>query len=67
MPASAFALVHELRQGLKALKAQELDAYFYTSDAMVAGQASFIIDTTKGEEVTDDVRRSQSRCAGSPR
>jgi hypothetical protein len=35
MHASAFVLVRELRQGLKVLKAQKLDAYFYTSDAMV--------------------------------
>ena len=64
MHASAFVLVRELRQGLKVLKAQKLDAYFYTSDAMVAGQASFIIDTSNGEEVTDDMHRSQSRCTG---
>src|SRR6202140_1049348 len=32
------ASVDELRQGVKALKAQEADAYFYTNDAMVVSQ-----------------------------
>ena len=41
------ASVHELRVGLKALKAQEVDAYFYTRDGMVASEAAFIIDTAK--------------------
>jgi putative ABC transport system substrate-binding protein len=39
------ASVDELRQGVKALKAEEADAYFYTSDAMVVSQTQFIIDT----------------------
>jgi len=33
------ASVEELRRGVNALKAQEVDAYFYTNDAMVASQA----------------------------
>jgi putative ABC transport system substrate-binding protein len=41
------ASVHELRLALKALKAQEVDAYFYTSDAMVASEAPFIINTAR--------------------
>jgi len=41
------ASVQELRLGLKALKAQEADAYFYTNDAMVASEAAFIIDTAR--------------------
>jgi ABC-type uncharacterized transport system substrate-binding protein len=45
------ASVHELRQGLQALRPQEVDAYFYTSDAMVAGQASFIIDTAMAKRL----------------
>jgi putative ABC transport system substrate-binding protein len=45
------ASVYELRQGLEALKAQEVDAYFYTSDAMVAGQAPFIIDTAMARKL----------------
>jgi putative tryptophan/tyrosine transport system substrate-binding protein len=39
--------VHELRLVLKALKAQEVDAYFYTNDAMVASEAPFIINTAR--------------------
>jgi putative ABC transport system substrate-binding protein len=38
------ASVEELRLGLKALKAQDADAYFFTPDAMVASQAQFIVD-----------------------
>ncbi|HWZ72883.1 MAG TPA: ABC transporter substrate-binding protein [Casimicrobiaceae bacterium] len=45
------ASVHELRLGLQALKPQEVDAYFYTSDAMVAGQAPFIIDTARARRL----------------
>jgi putative ABC transport system substrate-binding protein len=45
------ASVHELRQGLQALKVQAVDAYFYTSDAMVAGQAPFIIDTARAQRL----------------
>ena len=45
------ASVHELRQGLQALKVQAADAYFYTSDAMVAGQAPFIIDTARSQRL----------------
>jgi putative tryptophan/tyrosine transport system substrate-binding protein len=45
------ASVHELRQGLQALKVQEVNAYFYTSDAMVAGQAPFIIDTARSQRL----------------
>ena len=37
----------EFRQALQALKAGEADAYFYTPDAMVPGQAQLIIDTAK--------------------
>jgi putative ABC transport system substrate-binding protein len=45
------ASVHELRQGLQALKVQAANAYFYTSDAMVAGQAAFIIDTARAQRL----------------
>jgi len=38
------ASVEELRAGVKALKPQEMDAYFYINDAMVVSQAQFIID-----------------------
>jgi putative ABC transport system substrate-binding protein len=34
----------ELRQRLGAIKAKEVDAYFYTSDAMVTSQAGIVID-----------------------
>ena len=39
------ASVEELRQGLRALKARETDAFFYISDGIVASQAQLIIDT----------------------
>jgi len=37
--------VEELRQGLRALKAKEADAFFYISDGIVASQAQLVIDT----------------------
>ena len=43
--------MEELRLGLIALKAQEVDAYFYTNDAMVTSQAQFIIDTAKAKKL----------------
>ena len=45
------ASVHELRLGLQALKVQQAHAYFYTSDAMVASQAPFIIDTARAQRL----------------
>src|SRR5262245_4784358 len=36
--------VEELRQALQALKAKEVDAYFYTTDGMVTSQAQLVID-----------------------
>ena len=45
------ASTHELRLGLEALKVREVDAYFYTSDAGVAGQAPFIIDTARAQRL----------------
>jgi putative ABC transport system substrate-binding protein len=45
------ASVDELRQGVKALKAEEADAYFYTSDAMVVSQAQFIIDAARAKKL----------------
>ena len=36
--------VEELRQSLGAIKAKEMDAYFYISDAMVTSQAQLVID-----------------------
>ena len=45
------ASVEELRRGLIALKAQEVDAYFYTNDAMVTSQAKFIIDTARTKKL----------------
>ena len=38
------ASVEELRQDLGAIKAKEVDAYFYISDAMVTSQAQLVID-----------------------
>jgi len=43
--------VAELRKGLQEFKAGEADAYFYTPDAMVVGQAQQIIDTAKAKKL----------------
>jgi len=43
--------VEELRKALQALKTGEVDAYFYTSDAMVTSQAQLIIDTSKAKRL----------------
>ncbi len=43
--------VEELRLGLQTLKAQEVDAYFYTQDAMVVSQSQFIIDTARSKKL----------------
>ncbi len=43
--------VAELRKALQEFKAGEADAYFYTPDAMVVGQAQQIIDTAKAKKL----------------
>ena len=43
--------MEELRLGLNALRAQEVDAYFYVNDAMVTSQAQFIIDVAKTKKL----------------
>jgi putative tryptophan/tyrosine transport system substrate-binding protein len=43
--------VEELRQALQALKAGEVDAFFYTPDAMVLSQAQLIIDTASAKRL----------------
>jgi len=43
--------VEGLRQGVEALKAQEVDAFYYTNDAMVTSQAQFIIDTARAKKL----------------
>src|SRR5882724_3824994 len=43
--------VEELRQALRALKAGEVDAFFYTPDAMVLSQAQLIIDTASAKRL----------------
>ncbi|HEX7232650.1 MAG TPA: ABC transporter substrate-binding protein [Candidatus Binatia bacterium] len=43
------ASVQDLRSALGALKKGEVDAYAYTSDAMVGSQAQLIIDTAKAK------------------
>ena len=43
--------VEELKKALQALKIGEADAYFYTPDAMVTGQAQLIIDTAKAKKL----------------
>jgi putative ABC transport system substrate-binding protein len=45
------ASVEELRLGLMALKAEDADAYYYTSDAMATSQAQFIIDTARAKKL----------------
>jgi putative ABC transport system substrate-binding protein len=45
------ASVEELRLAVKALKAQEADAFFYTNDAMVSSQAQLIIDTAREKKL----------------
>lgn len=43
--------VEELRSALKALKAGEADAFFYTPDAMVGSQSQLIIDTANAKKL----------------
>lgn len=43
--------VEELRRALQGLKAGEADAYFYTPDAMVLGQAELIIETANAKKL----------------
>jgi putative ABC transport system substrate-binding protein len=43
--------VDDLQPGLQALKVGEVDAYFFTSDAMVGGQAHLIIDTAQAKRL----------------
>jgi putative ABC transport system substrate-binding protein len=43
--------VEELRQALQALKAREVDAYFYISDAMVTSQAQLVIDMAMSKKL----------------
>ena len=43
--------VEELRKALQAFKTGEVDAYFYTSDAMVSSQAQLIIDTARAKKL----------------
>jgi putative ABC transport system substrate-binding protein len=43
--------VGELRLGLGALKSPEVDAYFFTTDALVARQADLIIDVARAKKL----------------
>jgi putative ABC transport system substrate-binding protein len=45
------ASVEELRLGWTALKAHEVDAFFFINDAMVSSQAQFIIDTARAKKL----------------
>lgn len=45
------ASVKELQKAIQELKSGEADAYFYTSDAIVVGQAQLIIDTAKAKKM----------------
>src|SRR5262249_47690373 len=43
--------VEELRLVLQELKREDVDAYFYTPDAMVASQSQLIIDTARAKRL----------------
>ena len=43
--------VEDVRRGLQALKSREVDAYFYTPDAMVASQSHLIIDAFRAKRL----------------
>ena len=43
--------VDELRRSVQALKPGEVDAYFYTPDAMVASRADLIVDAARGKRL----------------
>ena len=43
--------VEELRQALQAVKAKEVDAYFYISDAMMTSQAQLVIDMATAKKL----------------
>jgi putative ABC transport system substrate-binding protein len=45
------ASVEELRLGLKGLRADEADAYFYINDAMMASQAQSVIDAARAKKL----------------
>jgi putative ABC transport system substrate-binding protein len=45
------ASVEELQKALQALKHGEADAFFYTADAMMAGQTQLIVDTAKAKKL----------------
>ena len=52
------ASVEELRVGMKALKPQEADAFFFVSDAMVTSEAQFVIDTARAKKLPTMVYES---------
>jgi ABC-type uncharacterized transport system substrate-binding protein len=60
------ASVEELRLDVKALKAQEADAYFYINDAMVTSHAQSTLTQRGPKKVTDDVPRAQPRFVRNP-
>jgi putative tryptophan/tyrosine transport system substrate-binding protein len=43
--------VEDLRNGLGLLNRREIDAYFFTSDAMVASQGQLIVDTARAKRL----------------
>ncbi len=43
--------VDQLRQRLEALKAKEVDAFFYTTDAMVTSQAQLVVDLATSKKL----------------
>lgn len=45
------ASIEELRKGLQALKAGEVDAYLFTPDTMIVGHTQMIIDTARAKKL----------------
>jgi putative ABC transport system substrate-binding protein len=58
------ASVEELRAGLRALRPGEADAFLYVSDAMVASQARFIIESARGKRLPTMFQERGSVVAG---
>ena len=56
--------VDELREGLRRLKAGEVDALFSTSDAMVISQAQLIVDAAKSRKLPTMFNERTSVVAG---
>jgi putative ABC transport system substrate-binding protein len=56
--------VEELRAGLRALRAGEVDAYFAAPDGMVISQAALVIDTTRAKKLPSMFAEQDSVATG---